>query len=759
MRRTLITMLLVASSLAVVFALSQYGKDPKPDGEQPPETKLPVATGQAETPTAAPAEVDTQAEQPPAPQPAPAPTETPATDNASQEIGKLIAIDPGDQPEPVIGSSDEQDNPYKMRVEFSKWNAGIAHLELADYSDDALEHIPYPVQSKLLVKTTSETDGYYYYPFGAKSVTINDQTLVLNYKQWELLTDPLAQNNDGEVRYQLTIAESAPEGEQPKPLLRLERTFRVLPGRYDLQLEQKVVNLTDRPLVVQFEQYGPGDMAYRPSYMGDRRGMNVAYADPEYDPNRMVKNFKLMPGGQGTPRKKLMAEQPEGLWPNKKFEQRAEEVLQARRSGDVVPEQYEVAFVAMTNRYFAAAAIPLMAPAPEGQPTTFKALNEVFPTVGRVTWGQGERATLLLTMESKRLSLAAGGEASLDVALFAGPKSQKVFDADPVYTRLGFEHLVVYETGCCLSFNGIAKFMHWLLDLFHVAVRDWGLAIIVLTLIVRAILHPITKKSQLNMMRFAKQMQTLQPEIEKLKKKHKDDSQKLNQEMMKLYREKNVNPAGMAMGCLPMFLQTPIWIALWAMLFYAIDLRHTPAFFDFFHRTAENLGYVGWRFLTDLADKDRFIPLPESVHFSLPVIGKFEAINLLPIMLMFTYWAQQKFMQPPQTTELSDQAKTQQKIMKFMLLSFPVILFNAPSGLTLYMLASSISGIIDGKIVRKKLKQMEERGEFDKPRPRKAPKPGGFLDRMQKAAEAKQREMQEMQRRQAGGGKGKKRRR
>ena len=88
-------------------------------------------------------------------------------------------------------------------------------------------------------------------------------------------------------------------------------------------------------------------------------------------------------------------------------------------------------------------------------------------------------------------------------------------------------------------------------------VADWGVAIILLTVVVRLILHPITKKSQLNMMRFSKQMQGLQPEIEKLKKKHKDDSQKLNQEMMKLYREKGVNPAGMAMGCFPMFLQMP----------------------------------------------------------------------------------------------------------------------------------------------------------------------------------------------------------
>lgn len=753
MRRTLITMLLVASSLAVVFALSFYGdQNPAPDTE---DTSKPAEVAKEQPAEPVVTEDSTQPAEP-------APTPDRPTETAHQPpvtVGALVAIDPGRQDEPTIGSSDEEDNPYKLSATISPWNAGIVLLDAADYSDDALEHKPYHVQKKLWLETISENQQAYHYPFGAHKITINGKTLELHHARWELLTSPEADENDGEAKLQLTIAEAGADGADPKPLVRVERTFRLRPGRYDLQLEQKVVNLTDQPLEVAFEQFGPGDMEYKPSYMGDRRGMTIAHVDPDYDNQRRTKSFKSV-GGQGTPRMDVI-EDREGLWPNGDAKERGEEITKAQQAGEPVPLPLEVAFVAMSNRYFTAAAIPLIQDAPEGQEPQFKALNATFPTIDRIAWGRGDTATLLLTMRSSKLQLSAGGSASLDVALYAGPKSQKVFEANPTYMRYGLDQLIVYETGCCLSFNGVAKFLHWLLDVFHIVVRDWGLAIMVLTIIVRAILHPITRKSQLNMMRFTKEMQKLQPEIEKLKKKHKDDSQKLNAEMMKLYRERNVNPAGMAMGCLPMFLQTPIWIALWAMLFYAIDLRHTPAFFDVFHRLGESFGYPNWRFLTDLADKDHFIPLPESVHVTIPLIGRFESINLLPIMLLFTYWAQQKFMQPPQTTELSDQAKTQQKMMKLMLLSFPIILFNAPSGLTLYMLASSISGIIDGKIIRRKLKQMEEAGEFDKPKARKAPKPGGFLDRMQKAAEAKQREMQEVQRRQqqGGGGKGKKRRR
>ena len=99
-----------------------------------------------------------------------------------------------------------------------------------------------------------------------------------------------------------------------------------------------------------------------------------------------------------------------------------------------------------------------------------------------------------------------------------------------------------------------------------IGVHDWGVAIIILVGVVRLILHPITKKAQVNMMKMGRQMSALQPDMEKLKKRYKDDQKKLNQEMMKLYREKGVNPANM-LGCLPMFLQMPIWIALYAMLY------------------------------------------------------------------------------------------------------------------------------------------------------------------------------------------------
>ena len=125
-------------------------------------------------------------------------------------------------------------------------------------------------------------------------------------------------------------------------------------------------------------------------------------------------------------------------------------------------------------------------------------------------------------------------------------------------------------------------------------------------------------------------MKELQPEMEKLREKYKDDQQSLNAEMMKLYREKGVNPANM-LGCLPMFLQMPIWVALYAMLYYAIELRHESAFYGIFQAVSGG----NWAFLADLSAPDNFIKF-SGTGFSIPLFVinfHMTGINVLPILM------------------------------------------------------------------------------------------------------------------------------
>ncbi len=269
----------------------------------------------------------------------------------------------------------------------------------------------------------------------------------------------------------------------------------------------------------------------------------------------------------------------------------------------------------------------------------------------------------------------------------------------------------------------------------------------------RALLHPITRKAQINMMKMGKMQQQLAPELERLKKKYKDDQAAYNREMMNLYKEKGVNPANM-LGCLPMFLQTPIWIALYAMLYYAIELRQQPAFYGVFQAISNG----HWKFLADLSDADHFFQFSQHPLYpfgNIPLLGhlNLSALNLLPILMALTYYFQQKYAAPPTAAAAAnDQMAQQQKMMKWMMvLIFPLMLYGAPSGLNLYYLLSTAAGIVDSYVVRQHIKREEERGDVPGSKP-PGPKPGGLFFRIQEMILAKQEEMQSKTGRRNGGG-------
>ena len=207
------------------------------------------------------------------------------------------------------------------------------------------------------------------------------------------------------------------------------------------------------------------------------------------------------------------------------------------------------------------------------------------------------------------------------------------------------------------------------------------------------------------MTRFGKQMQALAPKQQKLKEKYKDDPKRLQQEVAKLMKEEGVNFTGM-LGCLPMFLQTPIWIALYAMLYFAYELRHEPAFFGVVQKLTNN----GWAFLGDLSAPDHFIEFGRA--FNVPLIsglmGPITGLNILPLVLGVVFYIQQKYLTPPTSATLTPEQQAQQKIIKIMMVvMFPVFVFNAPSGLTLYFVTNSTLGILESRWIRAHINQMD----------------------------------------------------
>ncbi len=228
------------------------------------------------------------------------------------------------------------------------------------------------------------------------------------------------------------------------------------------------------------------------------------------------------------------------------------------------------------------------------------------------------------------------------ISLYVGPlKSQAIGSVDN-----NFIGIINYGT-----FDPISKALLSTMRFIHKFLPNWGVCIIVLSCLLFLLLYPLTLKS-LNSM---KAMQAVQPQMEKLRQQYKDQPQKLNQEIMALYKKNKVNPFG---GCLPMVLQIPIFIALYQALLRSLELR-------------------GAKFLwiKDLSESDKLFMLP----FNLPVLGN--EFNILPILMALIMLFQQKL-----TSKSTVSANPEQQ--KLMTIFFPILFgfmfYRLPSGLVLY---------------------------------------------------------------------------
>jgi YidC/Oxa1 family membrane protein insertase len=195
--------------------------------------------------------------------------------------------------------------------------------------------------------------------------------------------------------------------------------------------------------------------------------------------------------------------------------------------------------------------------------------------------------------------------------------------------------------------------------------HNYGIDIILLTILIKIIFYPLSLKSYQSM----NKMKKLQPQIQKLREKFKDDKQKLNQEMMDIYKRQGVNPMG---GCLPMVIQIPVFFALYKALSSAIELRHAP--------------FMLW--MNDLS-------APEDLY-SFTVLGYSLPIRILPLIMGITQVIQQKM--TPTTAD-----PMQEKIMLFMPILFTFLFWGFPAGLVLYWLVNNVISIGQQYYINKKV--------------------------------------------------------
>ena len=253
-------------------------------------------------------------------------------------------------------------------------------------------------------------------------------------------------------------------------------------------------------------------------------------------------------------------------------------------------------------------------------------------------------------------SLAAGESKTFQYKGYFGPKKLSVLKAT------GDELSQAVNFGW---FDALAKPMLFLLNFFYSFIGNYGIAIILLTCLIKGVFWPITQKGMKSM----KNMQKLQPRVAKLKEKYKDDPAKMNQEMMAMYKTYKVNPIG---GCLPMVIQIPFFFALYRVLMAAIELRHAP--------------FMLW--INDLSAPDRLM-----IGVDIPVL---HGIPVLTLLMGASMYLQQKM--TPTTAD-----PTQAKIMQFLPIIFTFMFINFASGLVLYWLVNNLLSILQQQLINRQL--------------------------------------------------------
>jgi YidC/Oxa1 family membrane protein insertase len=271
------------------------------------------------------------------------------------------------------------------------------------------------------------------------------------------------------------------------------------------------------------------------------------------------------------------------------------------------------------------------------------------------------------------VTIATGGTTTTTTNLFAGAKESKTVDAYDQQLGLNkFDRLIDWGW-----FYFITRPMFWMIDFLYHIVGNFGVAILLVTVMVKAIFFPLANKSYASMAK----MKAIQPQVAALKEKYPDDKMKQQQEMMEIYKKEKINPIA---GCLPIVIQIPVFFSLYKVLFVTIEMRHAPFF--------------GWIHDLSAPDPTNLFTLFGLLHYDptqLPIVGHYLALGLWPIIMGITMWFQMKLNPTPPDP-------TQKMIFDWMPLIFTFMLASFPAGLVIYWAWNNTLSVLQQSYIMRK---------------------------------------------------------
>ncbi|HUW82117.1 MAG TPA: YidC/Oxa1 family insertase periplasmic-domain containing protein [Phycisphaerae bacterium] len=427
-----------------------------------------------------------------------------------------------------------------------------------------------------------------------------------------------------------------------QPTLSIRKTF-ALKNRFDIHVEYRIENLTEQDITFGLTQQGPGGMP-REDVRTDYRSLYIARQR-----KGRIRVRRIRAGQAENPRyEHLLANDPE----------------------------QPIVWWAVANRYFAAIIVPLDAGSTER--IELEAIDDSPAQPFRCRWQTG------------RIELAAGQSTTLRYWAYLGPQDRELFASNGQYAELAFGDLIDAHGSMC-TFSLLGRGMSWLLrSLVRVSPgHNYGLAILFMVVIFRILLGPLSRYGFRKTASVQLASRRLRPKVEELKKQFgnsNEEKEALNKEVIKLYQAEGITPAAQFGGCLPLLVQIPIWAALFTAINSTIELRGAP--------------FVLW--INDLSAPDALVRFGRA--YSIPILGVLSgpigSLNVLPILMGLLSGMWQTLRKGSLDADKPKRRRSFGPLIGAGL--FVLFLYNAPSGLTLYIAASTtINGIQRWRITQK----------------------------------------------------------